>query len=362
WAPALVQIAADDFGDVPPVCLEGRDVERFQRHLSRLVRVLRVEPVDDVVEVTVDRPLNLDVPAEANPRLIPVGVARNIALRDVSLVANCPEALAIANHTEAACTNAQVLDDNGVFFEWTWGALAERVAGQGFGKFTIVVQHSADAAVRDCSMHHPAAYGDGGQGYGVHLIRTGRTVVRGERVDVARHGVVVDFGSTDAQVLDCDLRNMNQALIDVHGEASYDTLIRGNVLAGSTLGVIVGGGGRDVHCNDGPRHHVEDNDIRDCALAAVSISDYTRGLFVRSNALDASGTLFTAAFGGGGALIERNMLGAAGVFAISLGSEGTGDVTVRRNVFTSACTPEQAVLAVLGAERPVLEDNVFCPE
>lgn len=362
WAPEWLWVTADDFGEVPPVCVEGRDVERYARHIGRMVRVLGIERDDAGAVVEVDRPLNLDIPAEASPRLVPARVTRGGGVTSLHLEGNCPEALAISNFTEAACSNPGVIDDDGLMFDWAAEARAEAVSAQGLGKFSIMVQRSVEVRVVGCSMHHPAAYGGGGQGYGVHLIRTGRTVVRGERVEVARHGVVVDFGSTDAQVLDGYFRTMNQALIDVHGEASYDTLIRGNDLADASLGVIVGGGGRETHCNDGPRHHVEHNVIDDAGLAAVSVSDYTGQVWVRSNRLEGSATGLTVAFGAHDVLAEHNVFGPMRVALppVTTINEDTAGVVARRNLFEAACDAAAAGRAQLGAEAPVLEDNVYC--
>ncbi len=367
WRPERVWLTADDFGEVPPVCIDGRDVERFARHIGRHLRVLAIAPDPDdeeAVIVEVDRPLNLDVPPEANPRLVPAELIVGGGLFGVHLIANCPEADAVDDFSEARCSNPTVIDDNGLFIEWAEGTRAGFVSAGAFGKFHIVVQRALDVRVEDCSMDHPAAYGGGGQGYGVHLIRTGRTVVRRERVEVARHGVVVDFGSSDAQVLDGVFRTMNQAHIDVHGEASYDTLVRGNDMAGSNLGVIVGGGGRQTHCNDGPRHHVEGNVIADIAVAGVTVSDYTRGVFVRGNTVDASGTLVTIAFGAGDVLVEHNrfLTTTLGFPPVLLANPDTGDVTVRRNRFDHHCTAEAAGGAVLNAEAPTLSENLYCPE
>lgn len=367
WAPERVWFTADDHGEVPPICVDGRDVERFARHIGRHLRVLGIAPdpaEEGVVVVELDRAPNIDVPPEANARLVPASLIRGGGLSGVHLEANCPEARAVDDFSQAPCSNPTVIDDNGLFIEWAEGVRASFVSARGFGKFSIVVQRALDARIEDCSMDHPSAYGGGGQGYGVHLIRTGRTVVRRERVEVARHGVVVDFGSTDAQVLDGTFRAMNQAHIDVHGESSYDTLIRGNDMAGSSLGIIVGGGGREVHCNDGPRHHLEDNVITDIAGAGITVSDYTPEVYVRANAVDESGILVTAAFGASAVLVEHNDFGrnTFGFPPVQLLYDDTADVVVRRNRFREHCTPEAAAGALLGAEPPVLSENVYCPD
>lgn len=360
WAPEHVWITADDFGEVPPVCVGGRDVERFHRHLGQLARVIAVQPGDDGTAVTVDRPLYLDVPAEARPRLVPATLLPGAAVRDLHLLGRCPEALDNRRHADVRCANPEVLDDDGLAFDWTTGARADGVSAQALGKFAIRVQRALDTRLADCSMDHPAAFGDGGEGYGVHLITASRTLVLRQRVTFARHGVVVDFGSSDSQIVGGRFADMNQALIDVHGEASRDTLIRGNHLEDALLGIIVGGGGREVHCNDGPRHHVQGNTVRACDLAAISLSDFTRGLWVRGNDVADSAVLFTAAFGGGDALLERNRFGAAGARAVLLTGEGSGGVVLRRNLFTDVCDEAAAALATLGAQPPVLTDNTYC--
>ena len=124
----------------------------------------------------------------------------------------------------------------------TDAAQLKRISARGFGKFTLELSETLLNEVHDCEMSYPSAYGSGGQGYGVHLIGASRTLIVEERVTHARHGVVVDFGSSDSQVINGVFREMNQALLDVHGEASRDTLILGNTLSESSIGVIVGGG------------------------------------------------------------------------------------------------------------------------
>ncbi|MGK0362518.1 MAG: hypothetical protein ACI9U2_004839, partial [Bradymonadia bacterium] len=44
WQPRWVRIVADDFGHIPRNCINGRDQEVYQRHLSQLVRVMAVSP------------------------------------------------------------------------------------------------------------------------------------------------------------------------------------------------------------------------------------------------------------------------------------------------------------------------------
>jgi len=169
----------------------------------------------------------------------------------------------------------------------------------------------------------------------------------------------VDFGSSDAQVLDGRFSDMNQALIDVHGESSWDTLIRDNEGADSNLGVIVGGGGREVHCNDGPRHHVQFNTMHESTISALSVSDHTPEVYALGNDLDASTVLFTAAFGARDVVVERNDFGDAPSGAVVAVAPDTGPLVVRRNRFRSHCTPETAVLA-LGVDAPLQEANTYC--
>lgn len=362
WAPRYVSFTADDFGEVPPVCVNGRDVERFNRHILQLLRVEAIERDDAGTHVVTDREVNLGVPAAANPRLVAVDLLEGARVEGMQLLGACPQALEHERFGAPECDNAGIVDDRGLVFAWTVGATAERVRAQAFGKEAIVVDRSLDTRVVDCEMDHPARYGSGGQGYGVHAIRSSRTLVRGERVDTARHGVVVDFGSSDSQVLDGEFSNMNQALVDVHGEASRDTLVRGNRMTGGLLGVIIGGGGREVHCNDGPRHTVEYNHLRDCPLAAVSVSDYTRGVTVRGNDLRGGAVLLAAAFGAGDIVASRNRFGPSDAITVNVLAADTGGILLRDNLFEARCDAASAVLVGAGAEAPEFRDNVWCPE
>ena len=357
WQPRWVRIVADDFGHIPRNCINGRDQEAYQRHLSQLVRVLSISPAEEgQVAVVVDRPLFLDVPAEANPGIQAVELRQGVHLQDLHVLTNCPEALDTTRFNQAACTNPGVIEDDGIAFTWTDDARATRVSAQGTGKFAISVTHALETRVIDCVMDHPSDYGEGGKGYGVHLITASRSVVRGSRVTQARHGVVVDFGSSDSQVLDGDFSVMNQAFIDVHGEASRDTLIRGNTLHDGPLGVIVGGGGNVAHCNDGPRHHVHQNTATGISNSAVTVFDETREVFVRQNDLDA--TLFGAVVAfEAEALLEGNIIRRA---RVGVQAADGGRVTVRGNVFTDACNEAAASLNARG-EIIFEGDNQFCP-
>ena len=356
-----MRLTADDFGDVPPVCIDGRDVERTNRHQRQLFRVLDVQARDDITEIILDRAINLTIPSSANPRLSVVRLLEGVSLTNIELRANCPDALN-QQFREANCENPGVLDDGGVLALYTSGVHLERLHGQGFGKFTIEIRDALLSRVIGCSMDHPAAYGSGGQGYGVHLIGASRTVVERQTVDAARHGVVVDFGSSDSQVLRGIFSNMNQALIDIHGEASRDTLVRGNRMQSGSIGVIVGGGGRTVHCNDGPRHHIIDNDIQDINIAGVSVTDYTHEVFIRSNTIDDSSGHVIVSFGAQQVLIERNLFGEAVIASIALSFDDVRDVFVRRNVFSALCSATDTFLTVGAAQPPTFADNLFCPE
>jgi hypothetical protein len=195
--PAFVQLVADDFGDVPEICAAGRDVERFQRHIVHTARVLTA----DADTLTLDRPLAMDVPLAANPRVQAVSLLAGVRVSDLTLEAACPEALAVDTLAAEACTNPEVADDDGLTLSRTVGARVERLTTRAFGKFSVRVDETLETRLTDCAMDHPSNYGDGGRGYGVHVIRSSRTRIRGERVDTCRHAVVVDFGSSDTQLL-----------------------------------------------------------------------------------------------------------------------------------------------------------------
>ena len=356
-----MRLTADDFGVVPPICVDGRDIERTNRHQRQLFAVLAAEVVEGQTHVTLDRAINLDIPSMARPRLTPTELVEGFTLTHVRLNANCPQALE-QRFREANCENPEVLDDGGVLLNYTHGAVLEAVDGQGFGKFTIEVLDSLLTEVRNCSMSYPAAYGSGGQGYGVHLIGASRSVIVDQEVEYARHGVVVDFGSSDSQVLNGRFSDMNQALLDVHGEASRDTLIRGNQLSRATIGVIVGGGGRTVHCNDGPRHHIIDNAISEVSITAVSVTDYTEQTAVRSNVFDDNSGHVLVSFGASDVLIERNVFGPASIAPLGVSFDDVRGVMVQRNIFTDVCDEVDAHLSFGNAQPPMYRDNVFCPD
>ena len=364
WSPGYVLYEDDDYGEVPPPCANGRDVERLVRHIHQLLRVRSLERVGDTTQLTTDGRVFLGYSEGdgGNPRLTDVDLLEGARVSDLHLVAACPEALEHDAFGSPDCTNPGVVDDRGIVFAWTVGARADRVSTQAFGKEAIVVERALETRVVDCQMDHPARYGSGGQGYGVHTLWASRTLIRGQRVEHARHGVVVDFGSSETQILDGHFSDMNQALIDVHGEASRDTLIRGNTLRNGQQGVIVGGGGHEVHCNDGPHHYIQYNSIEDCRLAGISVSDYTRRVYAWFNDVRDGAVHVAAAFGAGDVTVYRNRFGPSSALAINLLGENTSEVSIRENLFETVCDEESAVLVAAGAEAPELNDNVWCPE
>ncbi len=363
WAPAFVRIEADDFGPVPAPCLNGRDVERANRHLGQWARVEGLRATGAGLEVTVDRGMHLDLPADANPRLQGGALLAGARIEGVALEADCPAAADDRRFRRADCATPAVGEDDGVALRSTVGARVVDVHLRWFGRFAVRVDSALETFVDGGGMDHPADFGEGGRGYGVHTIRATRTRVRGFDVEHARHGVVIDFGSAETQVVGCDLRDMNQALVDVHGEASRDTLVWGNTLADAPTGVLVGGGGVDVHCNDGPRHHVLYNDIRDTPLASIGLLKEAREVDVIGNTLGAALNHVNVALGSGDVRVHRNRLeGArsASVLVIS-GEVPAGPVAVTDNLFVDACREDRAFSGQLGA---VIDSagNVLCPE
>ncbi|MEZ4474893.1 MAG: right-handed parallel beta-helix repeat-containing protein [bacterium] len=350
--------ASDDFGHIPATCINGRDQEHYQRHLGQLVRVLGTEGEGDARQIVLDRALNLDIPAEANPRLEPVELIQRGAVRGLRFLANCPEALENPRFARPECANPFVQGDAAVLFQWVASPRVSDVQAQAFGKFSVELTDTLEAEVTRYRMDHPSDYGEGGAGYGVHLITASRTVVHGIDVEHARHGVVVDFGASDSQILESHLRDMSQALIDVHGEASRDTLIRGNTLADSTLAVIVGGGGNVAHCNDGPRHHIDHNTMAGITNSGITVFDETRQVFARHNHIQ--GALFglTVAFESGEVHALRNIFEGSRI-PVQLAT--AGPVYLGGNVFVDACTPEAAVMVLNGVVE-IAADNRFCPD
>jgi hypothetical protein len=156
-----------------------------------------------------------------------------------------------------------------------------------------------------------------------------------------------------------DLRDTTLAVVDVHGEASRDTLVRGNRIGTGQTGVLVGGGGLEVHCNDGPRHHIESNVVLD-AGAALGVANATRNVTFRGNDLEGGALLLTVAFEAGDIEVVGNRFGPTGGAAV-LVTNGSGPVNVTRNLFVEACSAVAAVVSVGGIDV-VESENVFCPE
>lgn len=353
-----VRLTALDFGEVPPVCIEGRDIEKEQRHQRQLFKILDRLVSNNETIVTLDRPIHVDLPLEAEPKLTAVELLTNLRIENLHLLADCPNAIN-DSFNQANCTTPEVIDDGAILSLYTEGLILKSISAQAFGKFTIEIRDALMNSVIDCQMDHPSAYGSGGQGYGVHLIGASRTLVIDEHVSHARHGVVVDFGSSDSQILNGQFTDMNQALLDIHGEASRDTLIRGNQLEDSAIGIIIGGGGRLVHCNDGPRHHVIQNQFNQCGIA-VLISDYTKKVYIRSNSFDLSSSHVGSAYGAHDILVERNDFQRASLKPLSVGFEDTRDMLVLRNRFHGVCESSESFIRIADAEAPRFEENLWC--
>lgn len=353
WAPSHVRFEADDFGEVPPSCVNGRDVERFDRHIGRLFAVLDRVVGEGTVTVVLDRPVHLAVPAAANPRLRAVELLPGFEARGLHLLGDCPEALAYDGTVAAQCENEALHLDDGLALRWAVGAQVRDTQVQAFGRFALGVYDSLGTRLEDNRMDHPTSYGGGGRGYGVHLIRATRSAVINEQVQQARHGVVIDFGSTESQVLGGRFERMNQATIDVHGESSRDTLVRDVTASQAPTGVIVGGGGFEVHCNDGPRHHIESSRLE--TAVGVWVADSTREVFLRGVVIEGSRTAVTL-FSGGSAALSDSWLSTLGPPFLLVNG---GPLAVARTVFARAC--DQAAAAVGGAVDWGA-GNVFCPE
>lgn len=298
-------IQADDYGEVPDWCRGGRDVERQFRHHNFLTE-LTASPTG----LTSSRAFPYDLPEEANPRIAPIELLEGVAVRDLSIEGNCPEAADVPEHTQdaAECSNPHVRSVSGIRLVRAFRPEVRNVQVRYVGRFGVDATHTLEARVVGGGVALPADYGSGGAGYGVHTIRASRTLVFGYEVNQARHGVVVDFGSTETQIIASVMTTCTLAAIDVHGEASYDTVAIGNVVARSNGAVVVGGGGREVHCNDGPRHHFIGNEFRTAPVGNVWITDYSQHVSLRENTIEDSGYSVIVAAGSTDVTLTRNAL------------------------------------------------------
>ena len=137
--PQWVRLTAMDFGEVPPSCVLGRDVEKYNRHQRQLFQVIHLEQLADKTRLTLDRAVHVAIPADAQATLTPVELITGTKIENLHLQAECPEAQE-SQFVQVACTNPEVLDDGGILSLYTDGTQIESVSGQGFGKFTIEIE------------------------------------------------------------------------------------------------------------------------------------------------------------------------------------------------------------------------------
>jgi hypothetical protein len=99
--------------------------------------------------------------------------------------------------------------------------------------------------------------------------------------------------------------------------------------------VIIGGGGREAHCNDGPRHHVVANTMADNILHGLAITDYSSDVFARFNTIE--GAAVGAVIDAGSSRVElhRNAFRrcSGGPILIAGAAYGTGPVSLLENAF-----------------------------
>jgi hypothetical protein len=284
---------------------------------------------------------------------------RGAAVESVRFVADCAAAESGPSIRAADCATPEVADDDAVVFRWTDGARASHVGARYFGRFSVYVDHALETRVDDYAMSWPSNYGEGGRGYGVHTVTAARTIVRRPRIAHARHAVVVDFGSSDTQVLEGEMSDTTLAIVDIHGESSRDTWVRDNALARGQTGVIVGGGGNAVHCNDGPRHHLDGNRVTASGGPAVAIMNATRGVFLDGNTFDGGLTLLFLGVGAGDVDARHNRFGASSGPPVTVTAEA-GPVRLWRNRFDAACTPEAAAPRLSPSSEVEQIDNLYC--
>ena len=327
----FVFVQSDDHGEVPALCVGGRDVERQFRHHNFLSEATAADGT-----VGLERALPYDLPLSANPTVAAVALLEHVSVRDLTLIAHCPEAADIPAHTQSAaqCANPYILGVSAIRAQWAWRPEVRDVHAHHFGRFGVDTTQTLEAQVIGGGMTLPADYGGGGAGYGVHAIRASRTLVFGYDVVQARHAVVADFGSTETQIVASTLSICTLSAIDVHGEASYDTLALGNRISRSNGSIIVGGGGREVHCNDGPRHYFVGNEMRTGGLVNAFLTDYSSQVFFHHNTIVDSGYSLIVSAGTQDVVLERNALvdARAGHVLATDALQGTDRITLRDNL------------------------------
>jgi hypothetical protein len=325
-------VTAQDYGEVPDLCLGGRDVERQFRHHHFLSRIVGAEDGD----IELSRSLPYALPAEAAPTVAPARLLEGVSIADVRVEGACPEAAEIPEHTQRAadCANPHIVGVSAIRLRWAYQAEVRDVEARYLGRFGVDTTLTLEARVIGGGLTLPADYGSGGAGYGVHAIRASRTLVYGYTVQQARHAVVADFGSTETQVIAGNFTACTLAAIDIHGEASYDTLALGNEVRRSNGSVIVGGGGREVHCNDGPGHQFIGNLMESGGIINVQVTDYTSDVTFHHNTITDSGYSAAISAGSSDILFERNAMlrSRAGHLLATDAIHGTDRITLRDNL------------------------------
>jgi hypothetical protein len=127
---------------------------------------------------------------------------------------------------------------------------------------------------------------------------------------------------------------------------------------GGQTGILIGGGGLEVHCNDGPRHHVELNTVRG-AGASFGVANATRNVTFRGNDVADALTHLTVALESGEVLAVGNRFGPSSGTPV-LVTSGSGPVMIEHNVFEAACSEATAVVNA-GGVGVVARENAYCP-
>ena len=362
FAPTYLRLTSDPYGEIAEGCINGRDREYPIRHVTHLARVLSAVPAApqgerEVLTVTLDRGIGIDLPEASAPRVQAVDLLADFAAVDLRLRANCPETVGAEGYAAAACTNRNVLDDDGLALRWTRNAHLLRTSVTAFGAFGHRVDQALETWIEGLQSADCANFGDGGRGYGLHLIGANRSWVHAAHTRRTRHGLVVDFGSSDSQLLGADLARSSSYAVDIHGEASRDTLVRDNLIVAVGSGIVAGGGGNMEHCDDGPRHHVLSNTLTDASRALVA-ADATGAVYFEGNHISGGLSALSVLTDAGPVWALGNRI--EGTRAAPFVVVGAGPLHADRNLFVDRCDRAAALLESQ-ADITWGADNRYCP-
>lgn len=261
-----IELKADD-GDEPAPGYSGQKYIRFQIDLLQIRKI-------QGHEIQVHRPLYLDFPTSRKAR-----ICRYRPLTDLGF-----ENFALKSNNDAPI--------NGISVHRAVYPFARELHLSNVSRTGLTFHRVREGRITHSNYRDARHFGDGGHGYGFALISSFDNFVGYNQTVNNRHGIIVSYGAAGNQILANELTRSTLAAIDIHGEYDHHNLVQANWIRNSFEAVIVGGGGFEVHANDGPGNHVIANLIGPEMFFGIRVADLTTDTLLRDNRI--FGTKITA--------------------------------------------------------------------